>query len=271
MTIRLLVSVRSASEALVAVNAGADIIDVKEPNAGSLGCAGAVVINDVVAAVNQRVPVSAALGECVDWMADASAPTADVHSDSTERDLIGPLGHKLQFVKLGLAGMTTIERTAGHADWCREWQRVRQRFPSGGTDVASKTLPEDERALWIGVAYADWQRAAAPPVEHVFQAAIQTGCAGLLVDTFTKDGSSTFDWMDSATLTRLADDCREHGLTFALAGQITQDSIRRILSVRPDILAVRGAVCESGQRRNAIVAERVQNLKDVLTSAGVAH
>ena len=35
----LLVSVRSASEARVALAAGVDVIDVKEPNRGSLGAA----------------------------------------------------------------------------------------------------------------------------------------------------------------------------------------------------------------------------------------
>ena len=34
---RLLVSVRNAEEALMAVRGGADIIDVKEPSKGSLG------------------------------------------------------------------------------------------------------------------------------------------------------------------------------------------------------------------------------------------
>ncbi|MFM7835691.1 MAG: (5-formylfuran-3-yl)methyl phosphate synthase, partial [Planctomycetaceae bacterium] len=37
MTVRLLVSVRSADEAVVAATGGADIIDIKEPRHGSLG------------------------------------------------------------------------------------------------------------------------------------------------------------------------------------------------------------------------------------------
>ncbi len=36
---RLLVSVRSAAEAEIALSAGADLIDVKEPSRGSLGAA----------------------------------------------------------------------------------------------------------------------------------------------------------------------------------------------------------------------------------------
>jgi (5-formylfuran-3-yl)methyl phosphate synthase len=63
----LLVSVRSAAEALVALEGGADLIDVKEPSRGPMGSADADVIETVVRAVAGRTPVSAAFGEWVDW------------------------------------------------------------------------------------------------------------------------------------------------------------------------------------------------------------
>src|SRR6478735_1969877 len=64
----LLVSVRSAAEALAALAGGADVIDVKEPNRGSLGAADDETISDIVRAVAGRAPVSAALGELVDLL-----------------------------------------------------------------------------------------------------------------------------------------------------------------------------------------------------------
>src|SRR5260370_41937993 len=62
----LLVSVRDAMEVGPALEGGADLIDVKEPNHGSLGCASAPVREEVVDVVAGRVPVSAALGELID-------------------------------------------------------------------------------------------------------------------------------------------------------------------------------------------------------------
>ena len=53
---RLLVSVRSAEEAADAVSAGADLIDVKEPSAGSLGAATPEVVAAVMEAVAGRRP-----------------------------------------------------------------------------------------------------------------------------------------------------------------------------------------------------------------------
>jgi hypothetical protein len=63
----LLVSVRSADEALAALAGGADLIDVKEPSRGPLGPADPDVIASIIAVVGGRVPVSAAMGEWVDW------------------------------------------------------------------------------------------------------------------------------------------------------------------------------------------------------------
>jgi uncharacterized protein (UPF0264 family) len=63
----LLVSVRSAAEAVTAVEGGADLIDVKEPARGPLGAADSDVIEAVIETLGGRVPVSAALGEWREW------------------------------------------------------------------------------------------------------------------------------------------------------------------------------------------------------------
>lgn len=89
----LLVSVRSSDEAREALAGGANLIDVKEPSAGPLGRAQQEVIDEVVAAVGGRVPVSAALGELAEWRREP-APTG------------------IQFVKLGLANLTGNVRAA---------------------------------------------------------------------------------------------------------------------------------------------------------------
>src|SRR5207249_2575235 len=63
---RLLISVRTADEALRAADAGADLLDLKEPRAGALGALPPGVICDIVTAVRARhpdVPVSATIGD----------------------------------------------------------------------------------------------------------------------------------------------------------------------------------------------------------------
>ena len=65
---RLLVSVRSAEEAEAALIGGADWIDLKEPSAGPLAAVGVEVAKQVVDCVAGRRPISAALGELIEWL-----------------------------------------------------------------------------------------------------------------------------------------------------------------------------------------------------------
>ena len=60
---RLLVSVTDAEEARIAVDAGVDIVDVKNPAEGSLGAPGPGVIERVREVVPSERPVSAAIGD----------------------------------------------------------------------------------------------------------------------------------------------------------------------------------------------------------------
>src|SRR5262245_46480914 len=93
----LLVSVRSVAEARIALEAGVDLLDVKEPNRGPLGRADWQVIADVARCMAGRVPMSAALGELRDGATWAGLPEG------------------VAFAKLGLAG-------------CRQWIHWPQRW-----------------------------------------------------------------------------------------------------------------------------------------------
>jgi (5-formylfuran-3-yl)methyl phosphate synthase len=60
---QFLASVRDAAEAEIALRAGADIIDVKEPGTGALGAVDRPATRAIVKAVAGRVPVSATIGD----------------------------------------------------------------------------------------------------------------------------------------------------------------------------------------------------------------
>lgn len=72
----LLVSVRNAKEAMAALVGGADLIDVKEPLAGSLGAATPKTWQEIGEVVGGEKPLSAALGELHDW--DGSLPNTPI-------------------------------------------------------------------------------------------------------------------------------------------------------------------------------------------------
>jgi uncharacterized protein (UPF0264 family) len=231
----LLVSVRSASEALRALAGGAALIDVKEPLRGALGRATDDVIGEVVGAVGAVRPVSAALGE---W-------------EEAERT-IPPFS--LTYVKWGLAGCGPRQ------DWRTGLARMLQR---------------QEKPRIVLTAYADWECAGAPAIEEVFALAREHPDSVVMLDTCCKDASQSslqrrptlLDWLSVAGIEDWCARCREARIRIALAGSLGEEEIEQLLPARPDWFAVRGAVCDAGDRHAAVQIFKVRRLAELLRHA----
>ena len=221
----LLVSVRSADEARVALAGGADVIDVKEPNRGSLGAADAQVVAEVAAAVGEFAPISVALGELLEG----------------QRFAAGAAG--MAFAKIGLAGCRS------RADWPARWRAAIAEWPACVRPVA--------------VVYADWQFADAPPPENVLAEAAAIGCPALLVDTWDKSRGTLFDHWAAQDVTQFCRHVRAAGIAVVLAGSLHGESLAAAAACRPDLIAVRGAVCAGG-RTGAVVTARVRSVRAAL-------
>ena len=256
---RLLVSVRDADEALSAIRGGADIVDVKEPANGSLGraslenltavakCIGHATV-DTSGAVSDALPLSFALGEVDEWSFGASCFGLGGQRQSPPRtegtsvalcEAISELRPK--YLKLGLSNIAGQKSSSGL--WRNSWIDARCRF-AGDHE-------------WVAVAYADHDRANAPALEEVLAAALETNCSVFLIDTFVKDGTSLLDWLTVEQLAMLRRRTSAQGLQLALAGKVTLSSLSLLLPLQPDIIAVRGAVCESGERTATVCEELV--------------
>jgi uncharacterized protein (UPF0264 family) len=229
----LLVSVRSAEEAEAALAGGAGLVDIKEPARGALGQASHEVIQAVVRAVAGGRPVSAALGELLD-------------------ENVPPPEPALSYVKWGLAGC------GAHPDWPGRWRAATGRM--------RRLLPG---CRGVVAAYADWQRAQAPPPEVVCTFARLNRCDAFLLDTWRKDGRNLLNWLPAATIARLCRDCRESGVRVALAGSLGPRQIVELQAARPDWFAVRGAVCRGGRRDAAVDADAVRRLADLIAGLAV--
>jgi uncharacterized protein (UPF0264 family) len=230
----LLVSVRDASEALAALAGGAQVIDVKEPDRGSLGAADGATIAAVVRAVDSRVPVTAAAGELVDLIATNCTPM--------------PAGVSL--LKIGLAGGGAMP------DWSARWkQTINALWPH-----------EDAAKHAVAVVYADWRTANAPQPVDVLNAAVDLGCPALLIDTWDKSSGSLFDHWPPGELNAFVSTVRSKNLMLVLAGSLAGESVTAAARLRPDLLAVRTAVCDAG-RGGTVSRIRVAALCDAIASA----
>ncbi len=239
---QLLVSVRNAAEARAALSGGCDILDVKEPNKGSLGMAGVDSITKILRTVqtesveSRPVPVSAALGETVEWIDSPDVPK---------------LPDNLDYLKLGLSGMGRLN------DWISQWQTIRSRFEQRA----------GSRFRWIAVVYADREQADSPGADEVIEAAIETGCAGVLFDTFSKTGNTLLDCLEINELKRMAERIRGSGMKLAIAGSLQAELLPEILPIQPDIVAIRTAACRGGVRNSSIDSQRVHSFKSEMLTA----
>ncbi len=221
---RLLVSVVSASEARRALAGGADIIDVKDPSEGALGAPAPRVLSEVVDAVGGAAPVSVALGDLPDLPHTAAMAAR------------GAVLSGAAFVKVGLRGVVDLDRA-----------------------VAVMRAVADavgDRADVIAAAYADAGALDPPALAPATLPDVVrlTGIAGALVDTFVKDGRGLYAWLSEGDVAGLVARTRAAGGMFGVAGQLRAGELCR---VDADVVGVRSAVCQGGDRAAALEAELV--------------
>jgi uncharacterized protein (UPF0264 family) len=231
--LQLLVSVRSADEVGPALAGGANIIDAKEPDRGSLGA----VDRDVLSQILQRVPddrgVSVALG-------DVSRPEevgAAIHG------LELPQRTSPTYLKLGFAGVQSpdqIRLLIEHA-----------------VSVTSRMAAS---ARIVAVAYADSERAGTMPPGLIPSLAEAAGAAAVLLDTHGKDGRGLLEWLPSGPLVDWVALARQAGLLAALAGSLRPRDLALVGRAHPDVVGVRGAVC-SGGRQGQVSEDRVRRFR----------
>ncbi|HET6424189.1 MAG TPA: (5-formylfuran-3-yl)methyl phosphate synthase [Planctomycetaceae bacterium] len=233
---RLLVSVRNAVEARAAIAGGADVIDVKEPTAGSLGRATFPAMREVAEVVQQArsIPCSVALGE----ISEVAAELGTLQVPPSVR-----------WVKLGLSGC------ASRSDWQQQWLRIRE-YIAGNHE-------------WIAVAYVDATTATSPSVRRVLAAAIETHCAGLLLDTFSKTSGTLLDSLSVDELHSITREAQAAGLLVALAGRVRREDLPALTPIQPDLIAVRSAVCRNANRTAAIDGELVANFRQAMLQSSV--
>lgn len=231
----LLVSVRNVEEAAKAWRGGAAIIDIKEPRRGSLGAADPVVWRAVAEHFGRQVPISVALGELLDF----------VRLDRANRIPWEGLWEGISFVKIGLSRCGIL------ADWQARWNGLWQSIPISVGRVA--------------VIYADWHAAQTPNPLEILATSCELGCSTVLIDTFYKNGCSLLDVIGRQELADWCRTARSAGQRLVLAGSLRTELFADVLVYQPDLLAVRGAVCES-DRNSSISEARVRELADHLQS-----
>jgi uncharacterized protein (UPF0264 family) len=231
--LQLLVSVRSADEVEQALAGGAGIIDAKEPDRGPLGAVDRNVLNRILQRVPDDCGVSVALG-------DVTRPEevlAAVHG------LELPERASPMYLKLGFAGV-------------RSPNQIRLLLET----AASVTSGMAASPRIVAVAYADSERARTVPPALIPPLAEAADAAGVLLDTYGKDGRGLLEWLPSGPLAHWVAVARQAGLLAALAGGLRPRDLALVGRAQPEVVGVRGAVC-SGGRRGRVSEDRVRQFR----------
>jgi len=236
---RLLVSVQDAEEASAALAGGAEVIDAKDPAAGSLGQVSAGALVAIGEAVPPGIRLSAALG--------------DVASLEDVAAAFGRIAVPVNYVKLGFRGLTD--------------QIMVEDLLAEAVHLA-RDLPA--RPAVIAVAYADHQRAESLPPDSFQFIVPEVGADGLLVDTCFKDRGTLFDHCRGADLADIAAALAPHELTFALGGSLGAADVRAAWDAGATIFGVRGAACEGG-RNGRVTERRVRQLAEAVRGCSAAR
>lgn len=219
---RLLVSVRDTHEALLAAEAGADFIDLKDPGVGALGGLAPDVIARIVTALRGSHPshmISATIG---DFSARQLGPILD--------RVAAVAACKVDYVKVG------IERADGAT-------RLLQALASCHAVVVP---------VFVADTGVDFGLLEAALAEDAFPA--------VMLDTVDKRGGSLLERVAMDVLAGFVTVARQRGRLAGLAGALRAADLPALHALKPDFAGFRSAVC-AGDRAGALDPARVQMLR----------
>jgi uncharacterized protein (UPF0264 family) len=225
---KFLASVMSADEARICVQAGADIIDCKNPLAGALGALPVELVRTIVASVPGSVAVSATVGDLPNEPELVAGKVMDMAASG------------VRYVKVGF-----FERQGAR-------ETVRR---LGELDLGTCRL--------VGLLLADRD----PDFDLVCDMA-QAGFAGAMLDTAEKSGGALPLVLSSVRIGAFIDTAHEHRLFAGLAGSLRIADVAPLSALGPDILGFRGALCARSDRRSEIDRDSVSAVARAMTVAG---
>ncbi|MFX1514577.1 MAG: (5-formylfuran-3-yl)methyl phosphate synthase [Promethearchaeota archaeon] len=225
---KLLISPRSLDEAQKVIAGGADIVDIKNPAEGSLGAGSPRLIKAVKKLTGDKTEVSAALGDISVWMPGTIGLAA-----------YGAMQAGANYVKMGALKIN-------------EQQAI---------DTAKACVSAlNGSCSMVIAAYADASRVNGLSPLKIPQIATSTNSHVAMIDTAIKDGRGLLKNMKTYTLRKFIKESHGYGLKVALAGEVKLAEIELLKSLETDIIGLRSAVCENGQRNASINEARIREL-----------
>jgi len=223
---QLLISVTSVEEAQLALENGADIIDLKDPHSGALGALPLPLIKSIVHYIhtsNHSKPISATIGDI------------PMQSDLILEQVKLLASAKVDFIKIGF-------------------------FEAGNYQACLAPLKAvTESTSLVAVLFAEY---VYPPtiVEDIKHA----GFKGLMLDTAHKNGLTILYYHNRQYCEDLAKKVIATGMTFGLAGSLKLQDIATLSPLGPTYLGFRSGACAKYSRTKNLDKNNIKALNKAL-------
>ncbi len=204
----MLASVTSLSEAVMALEASADIIDLNDPSQGALGALKASISRDIVEAVGTLGVTSATVGDF------PSMVPAGVVASAQRTVKLG-----VSYVRVGFWGTTN------------------------DAACASALSPLCSATRMVAVLFADLSYDP-----KLIDTLYQRGFTSVMLDSARKDGPPLRLLKTELDLALFVRRVQSLGMLAGLAGKLRLPDVAPLLTLRPDYLGFRGALCAAGAR-----------------------
>ena len=207
-------------EAKIALRAGVDLIDLKEPEKAAMGMVDLSVVSLIQNALPSNLPLSMACGELCDV--------------PKQPDF---LSNGISFYKFGLSNCETTGRWVDNLLLLKEQVRLL-----------------NKSAFIVPVLYGDYLKANSSKPFALLELLLEHSFFAIMIDSWAKDGSSVLDWITVDELLQIKNKCDGHNVKFALAGSLNLERITLLIreGVKPAWFGFRGAVCKERSRNKTI-------------------
>ncbi len=224
-----MISVVSAVEAARARSGGASLLDVKNPEEGSLGAQCPEVIREIRNVAGAGADLSVAIGDMPNLPGTAALAA------------LGAAACGADYIKVGLHGVHN------YIDAIRLLRGIKESVVGYKTKV-------------IAAAYADYRNIGSLDPGCLPLVAESVGVDGYLIDTAVKDGRTLLDYYSAEDLAILANEAHARGLLFGAAGALRKEHLPLLQAAGVDVAGLRSAVCNNGIRTGTLDSGRVREL-----------
>lgn len=222
---QLLISVTSIAEAQMALENGADIIDLKDPSAGALGALPLDLIESIVNFVRKQNRLSS-----------ATIGDLPMQPDLLAKQVAELTKTSVDYIKIGFF-------EAGDYQPCLDGLKC--------TTQAGVKL--------IAVLFAEY---AYP--SNIIEAIKNAGFIGIMLDTAKKNGLTLMDYYSDEQRAIFARQVLKCGLSLGLAGSLKVRHVVIAKKINPTYMGFRGGVCDENKRALDLNKAKIRAIRKIL-------